>query len=297
MIISNTPKVSIGMPVYNGEKYIEEAISCVLRQSYRNIELIISDNASTDRTSSICQSFASQDSRICYIRQNKNLGAPANYNIVREKSRGSYFKWASANDYLDLNFIESCLSFMDIYNDVVLVYGKTILIDDNGYIIKEYQEPFELKQDDLSERFIELLNAIRLNNVFNGLIRSDILSKCRPLGLYLSSDYPLMAELALHGKFHEASETRFYRRMGLETTTTAKPIEEIQEFHHPGGNLWSSLIAWRLDLGLLQAVERVPMSLRQKLRLYAHVCKMMRWNRRKLFVELFRSFRIKSFNI
>ena len=97
-------RVSIGMPVFNGEKYLRESIESILDQTYQNFELIISDNASTDRTQEICLEYARKDNRISYYRNDKNLGGPRNYNRVFELSSAEYFKWAAYDDVLAPEF-------------------------------------------------------------------------------------------------------------------------------------------------------------------------------------------------
>ena len=106
----DVPLVSIGMPVFNGEDYVEAALDSILTQTFTNFELIISDNASTDRTEEICNDFADSDDRIRYYRQEKNLGAAANFNRVFELSSGKYFKWAAHDALQSLDDAELALS-------------------------------------------------------------------------------------------------------------------------------------------------------------------------------------------
>jgi glycosyltransferase involved in cell wall biosynthesis len=94
----DAPKVSIGMPVYNGAPFIREALESLINQTYTNFELIISDNASTDQTGIICQEYAGRDSRIRYVLQNENLGAISNFQFVLDEAAGKYFMWAAADD-------------------------------------------------------------------------------------------------------------------------------------------------------------------------------------------------------
>jgi glycosyltransferase involved in cell wall biosynthesis len=96
--LENTPTVSIGMPVYNGERFIREALDSILEQTFTDFELIISDNASTDGTDAICCDYATRDSRIRYLRQNENKGALFNFEFVLNEARGSFFKWAAVDD-------------------------------------------------------------------------------------------------------------------------------------------------------------------------------------------------------
>jgi glycosyltransferase involved in cell wall biosynthesis len=92
------PKVSIGVPVFNGENYLAQALESILAQDFADFEVIISDNCSTDKTPEICTSFAKRDSRVKYFRNDSNIGASPNYNRTFELSRGEYFKWCAHDD-------------------------------------------------------------------------------------------------------------------------------------------------------------------------------------------------------
>ncbi len=125
-----TPKVSIGMPVYNGEKYIREALDSLLAQTFTDFELIISDNASTDATAAICQEYAARDSRLRYVRQSENRGPTANFQFVLAEAVADYFMWAAADDVWDAKYIETLLPIASVYQ--CLAYGFVQTIDGNG---------------------------------------------------------------------------------------------------------------------------------------------------------------------
>ena len=127
-----TPKVSIGLAVYNGENYLEQAINSILSQTFRDFELIISDNASTDRTKEICLKYAKQDPRICYHRNAVNIGGANNENLTFKMARGEYFRWAAHDDYCAPTLIEKCLEQLEKDPTVVLCHSKVIAIDGCG---------------------------------------------------------------------------------------------------------------------------------------------------------------------
>src|SRR5882762_1549884 len=116
------PRISIGLPVYNGENFITDALESILGQTYTDFELIISDNASTDRTEALCKSYAARDPRIRYWRNAENLGAARNFNRVFELSSGEYFKWTAHDDVLAPDYLEKCIEASDRDPSVVLVY-------------------------------------------------------------------------------------------------------------------------------------------------------------------------------
>src|SRR3989337_590294 len=124
-MVANMPTVSIGLPVFNGEKYLRQALDSILAQTYQDFELIISDNASTDKTQQICREYVKKDSRIRYYRNKRNLGATRNHNRVFELSCGEYFKWASHDDLLAPEFLSRCVSVLDQDHSIVLCHSKT----------------------------------------------------------------------------------------------------------------------------------------------------------------------------
>ena len=129
------PKVSIGMPVYNGEKYIREALDSLLAQTYADFELTISDNVSTDGTEAICREYMNRDGRIKYIRQPTNIGAYNNFLYLLQHARGEYFKWLAHDDYLEPFFLEMIIKYLDDHDDVVLCMSDVKLMDDARQVL------------------------------------------------------------------------------------------------------------------------------------------------------------------
>ncbi len=130
--MNSSTKVSIGLPVYNGEVYLKEAIESILNQTYGDFELVISDNDSNDMTQAICIDYLKKDRRIRYYRNAKNMGAAYNYNRVFKLSNGKYFKWAAHDDICHPEFLEKCINVLDTEKEVVLCYPIAQVIDENG---------------------------------------------------------------------------------------------------------------------------------------------------------------------
>lgn len=230
----NSIRVSVGMPVYNSEKYIEQALTAILKQTYTDFELIISDNASTDRTDEICKAYAAGDKRIRYYRNQTNLGASKNFNRVFELSRGTYFRWAAYDDLLAPQTIERCLEVLEREPEAVLCYPKTINIDENGNTINYYEDDFAFGSRDPRRRFREFLQRIyRYNcNAMFGLIRRSALEGTSLIGNYHSSDKVLLAQLVLKGQFREVPEYLFFKRFHADISTVAlKTEKEFAEWH------------------------------------------------------------------
>ncbi|APW36991.1 hypothetical protein RD110_07075 [Rhodoferax koreense] len=125
---SSPPMVSIGMPVFNGGRYIREALESLLRQSHINFELIISDNASTDNTANLCREFAARDARVRYVRQASNIGALGNFQYLLDQATGQYFMWAACDDYWDDRWIETLLHVVQT-GAVQAAFGRVLQVD------------------------------------------------------------------------------------------------------------------------------------------------------------------------
>lgn len=108
-----TPKVSIGMPVYNGARYIREALDTLVAQTYTDLELIISDNASTDATEGICREYAARDPRIKYVRQSRNRGVIVNFQFALAEAVGEYFMWAAYDDKWGCGYLQEAVAVLD----------------------------------------------------------------------------------------------------------------------------------------------------------------------------------------
>jgi glycosyltransferase involved in cell wall biosynthesis len=221
-------RVSIGIPVYNGENYLAEALDSLLRQSFRDFEILISDNASTDRTPEICRDYAARDSRIRCVRQPRNIGAGPNHNRVLELSQSLYFKWAAHDDLYAPTYLEECVKMLDRNPDVVLAHADGPLIDADGKPLsfdifrqcytdrggKRYvREPVDIAQSDVpSERFGDVLHRIVWCTAMYGLIRRDATNRVTLMRSYYGSDKVFLAEMALLGKFHHVREPLFMKR-------------------------------------------------------------------------------------
>jgi glycosyltransferase involved in cell wall biosynthesis len=268
------PRVSIGLAVYNGERYLEEALNAFLKQTFTDFELIISDNASTDRTEEICRSHAAKDSRIRYYRSPRNMGVAYNYNRSVELARAEYFRWATYDDLVAPTLLERCVDILDRHPDVVLAYPKTFNIDEHGNISGEYEDNFAFLDPKPHHRYRDLMIAVRnyLCNAEYGLMRRDALRKTAMEADYHSADRVLLSELVLHGKFYEIPERLYFHRL--------HPNISLQE-----GMSLAQLAAWfnpnlagkrtyprlRRFVEFFKSVNRAPLSFFQRLYCYVHI--------------------------
>ena len=279
------------MPVYNGERFLAPAIESILGQTHQDLELVISDNASTDATVDICSRYAKSDPRIRLCRQVKNIGVTKNYNYVFRASRARYFKWASANDYCAPSLIGACKSVLDKKPEVVACYPRTNYIDDGGTVFQEADASLVITNPNPRSRFLLLLERMVLNNFFGGLFRSKALRQTRLEGTYLGSDLVLIAELALHGSFHEIPECLHSRRMSPGTATACRSHDEVCELYFPGKKATTGWQQLRRTLGYFGAVRRSPLSLAEKTRLSGYLLKRMYWWKRVHWTDFLRGAR------
>ncbi len=209
---ARSPRVSIGLPVRNGEAYLEAAIESLLGQTFTDFELIVSDNASTDATEAICRRFAKADPRVRYVRQEENVGAMANFNLVVELARGEYFKWAAHDDVHEPEYLERCVEALDAHPDVVLAFPRLRDIDAEGRTLGERGLELAVDSPDVARRFADLTRLDYKCEAVFGLMRIDVLRATRRLGSYADSDRVLLVELGLRGRFLEIDEPLFVHR-------------------------------------------------------------------------------------
>ena len=244
---SKSPKVSIGIPVYNGAKYLELALDSLIHQSFWDLEIIISDNASTDRTEEICRSYQSRDDRIIYHRNDTNIGAAGNYKKVFELARGEYFKWMAHDDRCSPNYIEECVKILDQDPEVVSTFPRFELIDEsdrtypqaaeNTYITPELtiatNIPRKFMSANARERYADVLFKTTECYEFFGLSRREIIERTSQHDAYYGSDKVLLCELAMMGKIKEVLDATGYFRIHGEQSQSLKSHEERSQWISP----------------------------------------------------------------
>lgn len=263
-----SPKVSIGLPVYNGERYLALTIDSILAQTYQDFELIISDNCSTDRSGEICRRYAEQDSRVRFFPSEVNKGAAWNFRRVFELARGPYFRWAPSDDVFASESVAACVEVLDAHPDAVLCYPKTILIDGAGAVIKPYDDNLDLRSDSAVERYRMAANQIGLVNVMYGLMRTERVRQTRLIRHYPGADIIFLLELTLYGKFLEINRPLFFRRMHEQASSSMKSApSELRAYLDPSrkGQLFSR--QWQTLSDQVIAVLRGPLNIVERFQL------------------------------
>ena len=258
------PRLSIGLPVYNGERYLTETLDSLLGQSYENFELIISDNASTDGTAGICRRYTKQDSRIRYICQPHNIGAAPNHNFLVGQARGELFKWADHDDICARGLLACCVDALDEYPNVVLAHSWTALIDSSGLMTEAIKGSLDTASLRAPDRFRSMLFA-KAGDEGCGVIRTMVLHRTPLLDSYHHADRTIMAELVLHGPFYQVPDWLYLRRDHPDRAERACPTvrsrcanldpRRADRLRNPTVRLYGEYI-W----GYVAAIRRAPLS-------------------------------------
>jgi glycosyltransferase involved in cell wall biosynthesis len=216
------PRLSIGLPVYNGANYLAESLDALLGQTFEDYELIISDNASTDDTADICHRFMQQDSRISYYRQPRNVGLAPNHNFCVEKARAPLFKWASNDDLYARDLLKCCVEALDVNPQVVLAHSWTAMIDGSGTVTKATEYPLATASPRAPERFRSMLFD---DGGYDdcGVMRTDVLRRVAKKDSYHHADRTIITEIGLHGPFYQVPEWMYFRRDHPERAERACP--------------------------------------------------------------------------
>lgn len=221
--LSILPSVAIGLPVYNGERYIAQSIESVLNQHFTDFTFLISDNASTDATWEICQSYAARDRRIRLRKNSTNTGALENFNLVLQETESDFFMWHAHDDLLGPSYVGNCYKFLKENEAFVLCCSRTTFINDTGQETYSDVSDYNLDSNDAIERYRKCFEESWLINLaFYGLIRRNFLKKLN-FGLKTQGkDFIDTLQLSLMGKFHQSSTVeRYYRRRKYESAREA----------------------------------------------------------------------------
>lgn len=281
-------RVSVGLPVYNGENYVGYAIESVLTQTFTDWELVISDNASTDRTVEICQAFAKRDSRIKLLIADQNRGAAWNFNHVFHQSSGHYFRWLSHDDWLMPESLAECVRVMDSRPELSACATRTGAIDESGYrILDNLEEESDfacqsitqhseamrktlISSCSVSDRHRGVLLYSRRCNEVYGLVRRDLFRNTQMHPSYCGGEKVLLAELALHGPIYEIDRILFFVRWhAARFTSNNSTLEQQKHMASPTKRGFSLPHQYRATLGYLALLGKVKMSVVDRIKCFA----------------------------
>jgi glycosyltransferase involved in cell wall biosynthesis len=254
------PPVSIGLPVFNGERFLARAVQSILDQDFGDFELVISDNGSTDGTEELARSFAAADGRVSYLRHESNRGATWNFNHVLAVTSAPLFKWAADDDELRPEWLGRCVADLEEAPDAVLAYTRRRKIDAVGNPVKT-THPREKRFLDPDagpgDRFADVLARTTSCIEIFGVIRRSALAQTRLFLPFAATDRILLAELALLGRFVEVPDELFLHREhdGRSIHTHASAVARVTWFD-PSRADRAALPTWRLGWEFAAAVRR-----------------------------------------
>jgi glycosyltransferase involved in cell wall biosynthesis len=273
-------RLSIGLPVYNGELFLAQALDSLLSQTFSDFTLIISDNASTDRTAEICKEYQARDRRIQYTCMDKNYGAARNFNHVFESASGEYFKWAAHDDIHEPTFLQQCIDVLDQDSSVVLAYPKTTEIDEQGQPVRSPEIVWDFTNPRPSLRYRSFLRQYHRCFEFFGVIRARSLRTTSLLGNYSGADIVLLAELVLRGPFYQLDDRLFLRRAHPGLYKAGSPARHQRTpWFDTAKEGRIVLPAWTVLFGYWKAIRHAPISRREQWACYMEVVRgvRLRW--------------------
>jgi glycosyltransferase involved in cell wall biosynthesis len=267
--VERLPRVSVGVPVYNGQDYLGECLESLLKQDFEDFELILSDNGSTDGTEEICRSYAARDARIRYVREPENRGGAWNLSRLPHLARGEYFRWSCHDDLCDPTHLRTCVEALDEADlSVILVFTGTAYIDERGTVTRRAEEQLDTRGMSPHVRYAHVARNVRYSNALFGLFRREPLLATRLHAPYANSDYVLFGELALLGEFQELPGYLFQRRMhdamSRRVNTTQEQVALWFDTTRGGHRFYFPELSMIRDQ--LGAVLRAPIGRIEKLR-------------------------------
>ena len=270
--MTRVPRLTIGLPVYNGERFLTESIEALLGQTFDDFELVISDNASTDDTASICQRYAKQDSRIRYIRQPRNIGLTPNENFLMRAATGEFFKLAAHDDLYARDMLKRCIEVLDVHPEVVVADCWEAWISADGVVTKGLTYSLTaVRSLSAPERFRTLLFDGWEDYTY-GVIRTSVLQRTHLFGSYHMSDRTQNIELALHGPMYLIPDWMYFRREYPERETTPYTVRSrcaymdprrANRLRHPVTRLYAEYL-W----SYLAAIHNAPLSAAERRECY-----------------------------
>lgn len=278
------------MPVFNAERYVEESLESLLGQTFEDFELIISDNASTDRTEEICRSYAEKDERIRYIRNRCNYGPIHNFNQVLRIASGEYFKWAASDDICARDYLRRAIEVFDADPSVILVWAHTVGIDEEGREVAVPAEVSDLNSEesvyspDPVVRFRRLMRHMWwVDGPFYGVIRAEALEN-RLHPIHMSGDQILLTELSLLGRFYEIPNVTFFSRVHMGKTSRVSTLRARALVVDPALEERQLTGWWKLIRGYPQRIaiyvsiiKRTTLTRRQKMQCLGEVARTVTW--------------------
>lgn len=262
------PRVTVGLPVFNGERYLAETLDSILAQDCEDFELLVADNASTDGTLALVRDFADRDARIRVLTSDRNMGAAHNYNRLVHVARGGLFKWAGYDDILDSRYLSTCVSVLDDDVTVVLAFPSTSIIDGEGAFVDDYEDRLDLQDRRPWRRVGSFARRVNLCNACFGLMRRETMLDTGLIRPYISSDITFLAEMASRGRFVQFPERLFRRRVHSGSSRQGHTtLADVAQWFDTSVTRAPRAPGARLLLGTMSALASSPLPAPQRVAL------------------------------
>ena len=282
------PRLSIGIPVYNGEKFLGELLTSLREQTFNDFEIVICDNASMDETEKICKEYAALDSRIRYHRNETNIGANRNFNKVFQLSTAPLFKWAACDDLYEPTYLEECVKILDQNPDAIGAHSPPLYVnarrqpfifDRATGLYSDPQTGVQIAGKPITGgerrfafvRFMDVLfNSLYCHEILGSVFRRSVFERSRLLSPdFYGADHTLVLELILFGRYLNIKEGLFIKRYHNKMSA-ALSADEVKDWVNPRSRgYWRPL---RLFLSYLTTPIGKPIGIFSKLICFAVVC-------------------------
>ncbi len=258
------PLVTIGMPIYNEERFLEHALSSLRAQDYENIRILISDNASTDGSAEIGSRVAAADERVTYTRVDENIGAAANFQRTLGMAEGKYFMWAAGHDEWSTNLVSESVAELELNETASIAFAASQWIDESGQPDNRDTGYTDTRDMSLFSRFFTVFWG-NMHPVL-GVIRLDRLRLTRGIQQFAGADLVLLSELILMGDFVLASNAWWNRRDIRSKESHSERLKRYTttEYGQVNSALDKRLPLLRLPIVLMTTILRARISLFQK---------------------------------
>jgi glycosyltransferase involved in cell wall biosynthesis len=269
------PMVTIGVPLYNAEKYLHVALDSLLAQTFQDVEIVISDNGSTDSTLDICRDYAARDPRVRYVHNDVNRGLVWNHLRVQDLARGRYFMFGPQDDWLAPEYVERCVAVLEADPGVSYVYSEALVMDENGEMIGREITRQRVGDPSPSTRFWDVL-VVKGGVNFYGMTRLALrhrIGRWKPLP---RGERIVLAEFALWGRFQLLPGDLYFRRVHPNQFTTNRKSRRVEAMvlDPSRGSGWRSSVPVLLAeyvLAYAQGVLRAPLSPSERIRGLARI--------------------------
>jgi glycosyltransferase involved in cell wall biosynthesis len=265
------PRVSVGVTVYNSERYLDECLQSLLSQTFEDFEIIISDNASTDRTQEIALGYVARDPRVKYVRNRFNIGVGGNFNQTFRLSSGEFFKWAAYDDVCEKDMLLRCVEVLDADPGVVLAHPRVVGIDEHGRTMFTRGPGPDLTSPDPAVRFSKIMEVPFWATSLFGMVRADVMAESGLMPSNAAGDHVLLAELSLRGRFHAISEEGVFNRDHPGRAYTKSSIIRRAQQVDPTLGQSPLMLRLRQIASYLAVIRRTPLSRAARARCYVSV--------------------------